>query len=305
MKLPLVDWTGWSPQAIDAFGPRWHALTQRDFVLRGAATAMTAPPRRSALTAKFALGGVEHYRAGDTQLAADDDTWVVLAPGELYSSRIAAGVTVTTVAGFYAPGTLGAARRARRTRESVLLDEDGQVGVLDEPIPIGRRRMRFGRELRAAVQAVAIDADADAVGELHALALGAIIGACDEAVHERERLPCMRASTRAEVHRRLARAHDRLMTEYAASLDLAELARTAAMAPHHFLRRFADVFGMTPHRALVARRIERAKRLLTTTDLPVAEIAAAVGFASAAGFSTRFRRETGVTPRAFRTSQFR
>ena len=113
MKLPLVDWTGWSPQAIDAFGPRWHALTQRDFVLRGTASAMTAPPRRSALTAKFALGGVEHYRAGDAQLAADDDTWVVLAPGELYSSRIAAGVTVTTVAGFYAPGTIGAARSAR------------------------------------------------------------------------------------------------------------------------------------------------------------------------------------------------
>lgn len=309
MQLPLVDWTGWSASAIEAFGPRWRVLAQRDFVLRGTATSMTAPPRRSSLTAKFALGGVEHYRVGDAQLAADDDAWVVLAPGELYSSRIAGGGTVTTVASFFHLDTVGAVRRTRRTPESTLLDDPGVPRHLatDQPLPIGRRRMRYSCELAAAVHAVATDGDADAVGELHALALGAILRACDDVVHERERLPCMRAATRAEVHRRLSRAHDRLMTEYATSLDLDELARTAAMAPHHFLRRFTDVFGMTPHRALVVRRIERARRLLATTDLPIADIAAAVGFASAGGFSTRFRRETGVTARTYRqrTSQFR
>jgi AraC-like DNA-binding protein len=308
MGLPLVDWTGWSASRIDAFGPRWRVLAQSDFALRGTAAAMTAPPRRSALTAKFAVGGTELYRVGGAQLAADDDTWVAIEPGALYSSRIAAGHSVTTVAVFFGVDAVAAARSARHTPESVLLDDHGNVrGQPDEPLPVGRRRMAYGRHLIAAVQALAMDADADAVGELHALALGAILHASERAAHERERLPCVRSATRAELHRRLARAHDRLMTEFAAPLDLAALARTAAMAPHHFLRRFTDVFGMTPHRALTARRIERAKRLLSTTDTSIAEIAALVGFASAAGFSTRFRRDTGATPRAFRrtNSQFR
>jgi len=54
--------------------------------------------------------------------------------------------------------------------------------------------------------------------------------------------------------------------------------------------------GVGPYRYVVVRRIERARRLLTQTEMPLADIAAAVGFDSQSSFTARFRREAGVSP---------
>jgi AraC family transcriptional regulator len=48
------------------------------------------------------------------------------------------------------------------------------------------------------------------------------------------------------------------------------------------------------------QRIERAKALLTNTDLPVGVVAREVGFASPSHFAQQFRRLAGVSPRSFR-----
>ena len=47
-------------------------------------------------------------------------------------------------------------------------------------------------------------------------------------------------------------------------------------------------------------RIQRAKRLLSSTDLPVIDIAVSVGVEDQSYFSRLFRKETGITPSAFR-----
>src|SRR3569832_2155691 len=241
MALPLVDWTGWPAAAIDGFAPRWHALARGDFALRGTARALTAPERRGGLTAKFAIGGREWYRSDGQATCADEDGWRVLSEGERYASRIAADRPVTTLALFFAPATIAAARAARGS--DVALLDDPLARASDEPVGGGCRRLAFDPELARAV------ADADDVA-----------GVC----------------------------------------ELHALARAATMAPHHFLRRFRAAFGVTPHRALIARRIAVAERLLRTTDAPIGEIAVAVGFASLAAFSARFRRETGRSPRVTR-----
>jgi transcriptional regulator GlxA family with amidase domain len=86
-------------------------------------------------------------------------------------------------------------------------------------------------------------------------------------------------------------------------LRLADIADVAAMAPFHFLRAFKELFGVTPHRYLVARRLERAKRLLLTTDLSVTEVGLSVGFDSLGSFSSLFRRRTAASPEAYRRRQ--
>jgi AraC family transcriptional regulator len=60
--------------------------------------------------------------------------------------------------------------------------------------------------------------------------------------------------------------------------------------------------GMGLHRYVVARRIERARQLLLQSNLPLVDIAAAVGFDSQSSFTTRFRREVGLTPGGLRRS---
>jgi len=84
------------------------------------------------------------------------------------------------------------------------------------------------------------------------------------------------------------------------SLTLSELAAVAGLSQRHFVRLFRATTGQSAHRYLVARRVERAKLLLTTTDLPIARIAALVGFADRSHLAAHFRQLVGVTPAALR-----
>lgn len=72
------------------------------------------------------------------------------------------------------------------------------------------------------------------------------------------------------------------------------------MSRFHLLRLFRLTFGQTPHQFTIRVRIERAKLLLAESDWSVTEICGAVGYDSLGTFSTLFRRETGMTPRAYR-----
>ncbi len=91
------------------------------------------------------------------------------------------------------------------------------------------------------------------------------------------------------------------MNEHAhQDLALEELAALAGLSAKHFARAFRQSTGVPPHRWLIERRIERAKKLLITGDLGLAEIAVACGFADQSHFTAAFRRGMGVTPGAFR-----
>ena len=78
------------------------------------------------------------------------------------------------------------------------------------------------------------------------------------------------------------------------------VAKEVGMSYFHFSRAFKQSMGMTPTDYIAERRIERAKKLMEETDLPISEIALRSGFSSQSHFTTSFRRLAGVTPRSFR-----
>lgn len=84
-------------------------------------------------------------------------------------------------------------------------------------------------------------------------------------------------------------------------LSLATLAAVAGLSASHFARRFKAALGEAPHRYVLARRVNGAKRLLLESDLPLAEIAAETGFSSQAHLTGIFGRTVGMTPGAYRT----
>ena len=110
----------------------------------------------------------------------------------------------------------------------------------------------------------------------------------------------MRGVTAAPLARHLLRARDLVDSRYAEPLDLEALARAAHVSSRHFSRSFRQTFGETPHQYLITRRIERARYLLRTTDMQVAEVGLAVGFKGVGSFTTTFRRHVGVSPTEYR-----
>jgi AraC family transcriptional regulator len=83
-------------------------------------------------------------------------------------------------------------------------------------------------------------------------------------------------------------------------LSLDTLAQQLAVSRAHLVRRFRMATGISPHRYLLLRRIDRAKHLLRERSVPLADIALAVGFSSQSHFTQAFRATAGQTPSRFR-----
>jgi len=83
-------------------------------------------------------------------------------------------------------------------------------------------------------------------------------------------------------------------------LAVAELAALVGLSSAYFVRVFHATFGRTPHRFVLERRIEVAAELLRQREMPIAQVAYALGFSSQAHFTAVFRRHTGRTPGASR-----
>lgn len=82
--------------------------------------------------------------------------------------------------------------------------------------------------------------------------------------------------------------------------SVAELAREAGISPGHLRREFGKYFPHAPHVFLARQRLESARRLLESTDLPVRAVASRAGYASASHFARLFKEAFGVGPDAYR-----
>ena len=96
-------------------------------------------------------------------------------------------------------------------------------------------------------------------------------------------------------------AQNRILTQAAYPIDFALLARSLGVSYTTFRRTFKQQTGVSPAHFQHTIRINRARDLLSSTDLPVTEIAVQTGFATVYDFSRAFTKKTGQTPSAYRS----
>jgi AraC-like DNA-binding protein len=96
------------------------------------------------------------------------------------------------------------------------------------------------------------------------------------------------------------RATELLRENLDGKVGLVEVARACDLSVSHFARCFKATFGVSCHRWLTERRIERAQALLLGTDAALVDIAARAGFADQPAFTRTFRQLLGVTPARWR-----
>lgn len=130
-----------------------------------------------------------------------------------------------------------------------------------------------------------------------------LLDAEHEALVLRDRLltrldgPERRASDVPLARRLRALLDDRILDSFTISDAAAEL----GTHPSHLIRSFTSAYGMPPHRYLISRRVDRARRLLVD-GRPVADAAASAGFHDQAHLTRHFRRILGATPARFRAA---
>lgn len=95
-------------------------------------------------------------------------------------------------------------------------------------------------------------------------------------------------------------AREWALTHLAEPVTVNRMAAHAQMSTRTFIRRFRDETGTAPGAWLRDRRLDLARELLETTDLPVDVIAEQTGIGSADNLRHHLRKELGMAPIAYR-----
>lgn len=101
--------------------------------------------------------------------------------------------------------------------------------------------------------------------------------------------------------RALKRATDYVGGSLSRDLALKDIARAANISPYHFSRLFKESTGLSPHQYVIRERVQRARELLTGTDLPLHEVAEVAGFADQSHMGRHLKRLLGVSPTRLRS----
>jgi AraC-like DNA-binding protein len=283
--------------------PPWGKLNSVNAILNGRNTTHSAQDYRGTLSIKCVLQGDALYEAEGCRFAVDATGYLVLNCGQTYTLTISSDIRVETFCLFFRPGF------AEKTLHTLITPTEL---LLDDPLHPGGQPVQFFERMYphdAIVTPVVLGlhngvryggVTAGWYEERFYLLLDRLLCLHRGLRPEIECLPAVRAGTRVELYRRLHRARDYMDASLDEALTLERIAAVAWLSPHHFLRLFKQVFAVTPHQYRTHKRIERARRLLISTDRPITEIALESGMESHSSFSRLFRSHVGVSPESYR-----
>lgn len=262
---------------------------------------------------------IETVRVGDEPLAVHEACLLLLVSGEIQARdredecvSAGAGDVITVPAGGHCE-IAGRARPAEvvwfRAGDAWAREAAALAGVEMEPSgarfhvdrcgsETARRAARIVRELSARRE---VDdrpgALVEASRHLELLALAVAPRAGTLAPNSR------REGARARALRaRFLEVVEALERRPLEDVSLASVAEALGSSERHASRLFRSELGTTFREHLTGLRLERARRLLRETDLPVIEVAAEAGWSSLGHFTTTFRRRTGLTPTGYRAA---
>ncbi|VWC35181.1 AraC family transcriptional regulator [Burkholderia seminalis] len=88
-------------------------------------------------------------------------------------------------------------------------------------------------------------------------------------------------------------------------VSIEEVAAECELSRGYFIRAFSRTTGRTPHQWLLEQRVMRARDLIETSDMTLADIAMACGFSDQSHLSRVFVRIVGHPPGAWRRARSR
>ncbi len=167
---------------------------------------------------------------------------------------------------------------------------------LEGMLPIGLFKVQDQTRLNANIQTLRFFSHSPSCADIdlkeHFVA-DLVYSAIFEAIRQRDK-------TLFENDNQLGDIVDYLQNNYMHPMTLKEVASVFGLSPSGLIFKFKKDIGILPMRYLLTIRMNKAKRLLTDTSLPIHEIATLVGYSDQYYFSRAFKKEENLSPSAFR-----
>jgi AraC family transcriptional regulator len=261
-------------------------------------------PYPDRLSIRAVWGGTQYCHLNGRTIAVDDDCFLILNQGRIYSTSIRATQPVESLTVCFQPEMVGQVYADADASIEQALDRgggaaEGSTEFIENLQPHEGTVSPILKFIRAHLCRGLIDEDW--YEEQLIFLLERMRCRQGKVLQQIDELALIRPATRREAYRRVALATDFLLTHYVEDVDLDTLAGMAYLSKFHFLRLFRLIHGVTPRTYLQRKRVDVALRLLGTTQLSIKEVAASVGFAYESTLLRHVRSRTKLSPRQIRT----
>ncbi len=88
---------------------------------------------------------------------------------------------------------------------------------------------------------------------------------------------------------------------YTTNLSISKLAALSHYSEDHFCLKFKNAYNVSPKTYIIEKRINLAKSLLTSTTLPLVQVALQCGYEDYLTFSQIFKNKVGISPKKFQS----
>ena len=255
----------------------------------------------SRLSVRCTLSGEQRYKVGGNDHLVRPDNYLLVNQGQNYKTSFRSSSEQEMILVAFQPGFGESLLYSLITPADVLLENPfhttpQKVSFFEKTYdqdPVIANIFTYLRGLMEVDYETRKDTDLDG---LYTALLVRVLEIQRGLAKEIDKISSVKQSTRVELFRRLGIARDYMEANLHQKITLEDLATAACLSVHHFKREFKLLYGVTPHRHLFLRRVEKARALLSRNILKIDEVATASGFENTSSFIRQFRRFTGHTP---------
>ena len=255
------------------------------------------------LSIKTASKGAEFYFINKIKYSVDDDSYLITNQDTLYESLIDSESKIESFSLNFHKQFAADVFHTLSNSDDFLLDypeikEKSPFSFFEKLYPYDEKVILYLNMIRRLINKT--DYNPHIINEYLHILLEKLFLIQFNSYRDSEKFEAKKKSTRLELYRRLHTARDYIYSNYGEKIELDNLGKISCLSPHHLLRKFKTIFGVTPHQYLTARRIEAAADMLLKSSKPVTEICLNVGFESLSSFGNLFKNHYGLSPRRFR-----
>src|SRR5579862_1613261 len=260
-QMPAI----WNADFRKKFYLRWG---QESAVICARARRVEYPEYKQLLSIKAVFSGCEDYLLGKRRVAVDTETFLITNGDRIYGSRIDSLAPVDSFSIFFEAALVKQSFAGYRYAAEALLDDptrvEGRVPEFSERLHRHDRLVSpVLRHIRSHI-GLANENDPWLEEQLRFL-LSRMLRLEFDVRKQQERVQALKASTRREIDRRLAKGVDFICTHFREPITLPQIAAAAELSPFYFLRQFQRVHGCSPGKYIQRRRCTEAVQLLENT----------------------------------------